>query len=97
MVFTGGISLNVNIMSTTIPLSAIGNDDGNMAVAGYVGHIDNSINVTSLDYIPNAGNGIVGANPLGDLPWLSLLPKDGSLFTGESDTVIKPTQTDFIH
>jgi len=86
---TTTVSINANIVTVTIPFSGIGNDDGNMAVAGFGGHVDPmTTNPTSVDYIPNLGHGIVGVDPLGDLPWLSLSPTTGSLFAGESDTVM---------
>ncbi|MCH9028327.1 MAG: choice-of-anchor B family protein, partial [Bacteroidetes bacterium] len=87
LIFQGSISVNANILSITFPLSAI-NDDPNMLVAGFVGHFDPNIgNLTSIDYLPDVGNGTVGVNPFGDLPWLSLSLTGGTLFAGESDTV----------
>lgn len=86
--FAGSVSVNANVVTATIPLSAIGNDDGNMAVAGFTGHLDPAtVLATSLDYMPDVGHGAVGSDPLGDLPWLSLMPTQGSLFAGDSDTV----------
>jgi len=86
-IFQGNISVNVNILSITFPLSAI-NDDPNMLVAGFTGHIDPNVgNITSIDFLPDVGNGTVGANPFGDLPWLALSLTGGTLFGGESDLV----------
>lgn len=85
---TGIASVLNNIVSITIPYSAIGNDDGNMAIAGFAGHLDPVlVNFVSLDYFPNAGSGTIGIDPQGDLPWLSLSRDNGSLGGGESDTI----------
>jgi len=86
-IFQGNISVNANILSITFPLSAV-NDDPNMLVAGFTGHIDPNVgNITSIDYLPDVGNGTVGVNPFGDLPWLALSLTGGTLFGGESDLV----------
>ncbi len=86
-IFQGNISVNANILSITFPLSAI-NDDPNMLVAGFTGHIDPNIGIiTSIDYLPDVGNGTIGVNPFGDLPWLALSLTGGTLFGGESDLV----------
>jgi len=42
---------------------------------------------TSLDYIPDVGHGTIGVNPISDLPWLSLSSMEGSLNSGEADTI----------
>jgi hypothetical protein len=81
----GPVTVNGNLLSLTVPLTDI-NDDGNFNVAGYTGHIDVQ-NLTSFDLLPDVGNGAVGINPLGDLPWLSLSSAGGSLTAGESDTI----------
>jgi len=86
-IFQGNISVNANILSITFPLSAI-NDDPNLLVAGFTGHIDPNVgNITSVDYLPDVGNGTIGVNPFGDLPWLALSLAGGTLFSGESDLV----------
>jgi hypothetical protein len=87
LVFQGNILVNANILSITFPLSAI-NDDPNMLVAGFTGHIDPNVgNITSIDYLPDVGNGTIGVNPFEDLPWLALSLAGGTLFGGESDLV----------
>jgi hypothetical protein len=85
--FTGSVTAAGNMVSMTITLSTIGNDDGNMAVAGFAGHFHPTIGLTSLDYMPNVGHGTVGRNPFGDLSWLSLSRKAGTLGAGQADTV----------
>jgi len=88
-IYTTTTSVAANIVSFTIPYSAIGNDDGNLAAAGYAGHFDEaSGTLVSLDFAPNVGYGTVGINPFDDLPWLSLSSKGGQLGTGEADTII---------
>ncbi|MCH7964009.1 MAG: choice-of-anchor B family protein [Bacteroidetes bacterium] len=83
----GSISVNADIISLTIPLSSI-EDDGNMAIAGFGGHFDAGAGgPTSIDYIPDVGHGTIGVNPFSDLPWLSLSSMEGSLNSGEADTI----------
>lgn len=82
----GSLTINGNLLNFTVPLTDI-NDDGNFNVAGFTGYISPPQTLTSLDYLPDVGNGTVGINPLGDLPWLSLSSDGGNLTTGESDTV----------
>ena len=83
----GSISVNADIISLTIPLSTI-EDDGNMAIAGFGGHFDAGAGgPTSIDYIPDVGHGTIGVNPFSDLPWLSLSSMEGSLNSGEADTI----------
>ena len=85
--FVRGLTVNGNFVSITIPLTEIGDDDGNMAVAGFGGHFDPNAGFTSIDNIPDLGNGEIGINPTGDLPWLSLSQTEGSLSGGEADTI----------
>lgn len=90
-VFLGEASVEANFLTITVPLEPIGNDDGNMAVAGFVfhGYLEGEeLTITSLDLVPDVGHGVVGLDPLGDVPWLSLSTTGGSLMAGESDTVI---------
>lgn len=82
----GSLSVVGNTIQAVVPLSLI-NDDGNMLVAGFTGHINGNV-PTSIDYLPDMGNGTVGTDPLGDLPWLSLSSMGGSLTAGLSDTII---------
>jgi len=86
LISSGPVMVNGNLFSLTVPLADI-NDDGNFNVAGLTGHFSPPQTLTSLDYLPDIGNGIVGINPLGDLPWLSLSSDGGSLAAGESDTI----------
>ena len=86
--FNGTAQINGKIFSVPIPLSALGNDEGNFAIAGFGGHIiPEFVNVNSLDLFPDVGNVEIGINPLADLPWLSLSAEGGSLAGGESDTI----------
>ncbi|MDO8549588.1 MAG: choice-of-anchor B family protein [Ignavibacteria bacterium] len=84
---TGSVSLNGRILTITIPLSQIGDDDGNMTIAGFAGHLDTNITLTSLDYVPDIGHGEIGINPNTDLPWLTLNPESGSIQAGNSDLI----------
>lgn len=86
LISSGPVMVNGNLFSFTVPLADI-NDDGNFNVAGLTGHFSPPQTLTSLDYLPDVGNGTVGVNPLGDLPWLSLSSDGGSLTAGESDTI----------
>jgi choice-of-anchor B domain-containing protein len=83
----GNILLNGKIITLTIPFSQIGNDDGDMAIAGLAGHFDPQIGATSVDFIPDVGHGEIGVNPNADLPWLSLNPKTGNIIAGNSDLI----------
>jgi len=88
-IYTTTVSIAGDIVSFTIPFTAIGNDDGNMAAAGFAGHYDEGSGLlVSLDFAPNIGHGTVGINPFDDLPWLSLSSKAGELGTGEADTIL---------
>ena len=82
----GPITVNDRVVSFDISLSVL-NDEGNMALAGFGGHFHPVIGLTSLDYLPDVGHGILGINPFGDVPWLSLSLKEGSLSAGESETI----------
>ncbi len=83
----GSVSLNGRILTITIPLSQIGDDDGNMAIAGAGGHFDPDTGPTSVDFIPDIGHGEIGINPNTDLPWLTLNPESGSIQAGNSDLI----------
>ncbi|MFI5407070.1 MAG: T9SS type A sorting domain-containing protein, partial [Nitrososphaerales archaeon] len=83
---SGPITVNDRVISFNINLSVI-IDDGNMAVAGFGGHLHPLIGLTSLDYIPDLGHGILGIDPFADVPWLSLSPDNGSLASGESEII----------
>jgi len=83
----GSISMSGRIITVTIPLNQIGNDDGNMAIAGFGGHFDPNIGPISLDYVPDIGHGEIGINPNTDLPWLTLNPESGSIQAGNSDLI----------
>jgi choice-of-anchor B domain-containing protein len=82
----GPVSVNDRIVSISINLNTI-IDDGNMAVAGFGGHYNPQIGLTSADFIPDIGHGILGVNPFEDLPWLSLSPEEGSLSASESEII----------
>jgi hypothetical protein len=82
----GSVNVNDRLVSININLSSI-NDDGNMAVAGFGGHYNPQIGLTSADYIPDLGHGTLGVNPYADLPWLSLSPEEGSLSSNESEII----------
>ncbi|MGH1363597.1 MAG: choice-of-anchor B family protein [Calditrichia bacterium] len=85
--FTGNVSTSGNIVSFTLPLSII-NDDGNLAIAGFGGNLNPAVgNISSQDFLPDVGNGAVGIDPQGDLPWLSLSQDSGTLLAGETDTI----------
>jgi len=85
-VATGSITVNADVISLTISFSTI-EDDGNMAIAGFGGHFDPLSGPTSIDFIPDVGHGTIGVNPFSDLPWLSLSSMEGSLNSGEADTI----------
>ena len=83
----GTISLTGRIISVTIPFSQIGNDDGNMATAGFAGHFDPNVGPLSIDFIPDINHGEIGNNPNMDLPWLTLNPESGNVQPGNSDMI----------
>ncbi len=86
--YNGTIQITGKILSVPLPLSALGNDEGNFAIAGFSGHIiPEFVNISSVDLFPDVGNVEIGINPMGDLPWLSLSADGGSLGGGESDTI----------
>lgn len=54
------------------PLSALGNDDGQMDCAGVVGN-----GTSPTDWFPDEGHGIIGS-----IPWLSVRPSEGRVPPG---------------
>ena len=54
------VSADSNMIEFAVPLSELGNDDGNMDVAGYSAHQSFAGEGQTLDYIPNTGHGTVG-------------------------------------
>lgn len=61
----------------TLPLSALGNDDGNIDVAMVVGN-----DVLPTDWVPDVGHGTIGAG--GDALWLSTAPVSGTVATNST-------------
>ena len=57
---TDAVSADSNMIEFAVPLSELGNDDGNMDVAGYSAHQSFEGFGQTLDYIPNTGHGTVG-------------------------------------
>ncbi len=57
---TDAVSADSNMIEFAVPLSKLGNDDGNMDVAGLALHVAFDGRSTSEDPIPNTGHGTVG-------------------------------------
>ena len=86
-VISNAMSSDSNMIEFSVPLTAIGGDDGNMDVAGFSIHVNRQAVATSLDLFPNSGHGSVGQNPFGDPSWLSVSPVEGQLTDGQSSTI----------
>ena len=74
-------------LTLEIPWTALDNDDGNLLIAGFTGHVAANGNIVSIDGLPEVGNGTIGLNPFGDLSWMDLSRESGRLGGGEADTV----------
>ena len=70
-----------NQLSTTIPLSLLGNDDGNMNI-GLMAFPDYD-ETASYDFAPNGGHGVVGFES--GVPWISFQPDE--MLLGGNDSV----------
>jgi len=87
IVVTDAVSADSNMIEFAVPLSSIGDDDGNMDVAGYSTYVTFEFVQSNLDLFPNMGHGIIGIDPRGDPGWLSVSPTSGQPFDGESSTI----------
>ncbi len=66
-------------ITISISLSSLGNDDGNINIAGSSYHWADSLGIyppTTLDFIPNEGHTSLGIDPIGDVPWCSFNGED---------------------
>ena len=60
----------------SVPLSALGGDDGRMNVSGVIGNA-----LAATDWIPDRGHGVIGGR------WLGASPDHGVVAAGEQETV----------
>ena len=70
----------------SIPLSALGNDDGTINLAAAVGNYNGP-----TDWIPDEGCGIIGGNL-----WLSLNPLSGMIVPGSSEDIQVRINTEYV-
>ncbi len=86
-ILADAVSADSNMIEFAVPLSEIGDDDGNMDVAGFSTHLTPGADITSVDLIPNTGHGTLGIGPFSDPEWLSVSPTADTLSLGEASTI----------
>ena len=87
LILAAAVSADSNMIEMAVPLSEIGDDDGNMDVVGFSTHVTQGVVFKSVDIIPNMGHGTVGIDPFGDPEWLSVSPTADTLSLGEASTI----------
>ena len=79
------ITINGNSMSINLPLSLLGNDDGNMDIAAICG------SEAGFDAAPNTGHGTIGMP--GIASWLTYSISEGTVYAGESMDITVTTKS----